>query len=168
VNPPQKALLARLRDIVVETPKSGALDAGGRPLHVTRFSQAVERRAEDGVALVEYARAKIYEPPTTSYTALIEARRPDLTVEALVSDEGAEWASEFTDDDRAAAKGRLGAMIEAYKKAQEPVEAEAVARDRKILADVSARRIAKGKPGLTSEQEAAILQERAAKRAAGT
>jgi hypothetical protein len=165
VNSAQKALLARLRDIVVQTPKSGAVDAGGRPLHVTRFSQAVDRRAENGAALVEYAREKIYEPPTTSYTALIKARRPDLTVEALVSDSAAEWASEFTEDDRAAARGRLGAMIEAYKKEQEPVEAKAVARDRKILADVSARRIAKGKPGLTPGQEADMLQERAAKRA---
>jgi hypothetical protein len=43
--------LARLREIIEETPKSGALNAGKRPLHVTRLAQAVERRAEDGDAL---------------------------------------------------------------------------------------------------------------------
>jgi hypothetical protein len=47
------------------------------------------------------------------------------------------------------------------------VEAEAVAHDRKIVAQVSARRIAKGKPGLTPEQETDMLKERASRRAVG-
>lgn len=167
MNTAHKALLARLREIVEETPKSGALNAGKRPLYVTRFAQAVERRADDGEALVKYARAKVLEAPTESYTALIEAKRPDLTVEAVVADADAEWASEFTDAERAAARGRLGEMIEAHSKAQEPVEAQAVAHDRSIVARVSASRVAKGRPGLTPDQEAEMLSERAARRAAG-
>jgi hypothetical protein len=164
VNAGQTALLIRLRELVEETPKSGALNAGKRVLHITRFAQAVERRAEDGDALVKYARAKVHEAPTGSYTSLIEARRPDLTVEAVVANTDAEWAGEFTEDDRCAARGRLGDMIEAHRQAQTWVEAEAVARDRKIVAAVSASRVSKGMPGLTPEQEASMLEERSARR----
>lgn len=164
MNDSQKALLQQLREIVVETPKSGAVNAGRRPLHITRFAQAIEARAEDGEALVKYARAKVYAAPTVSYTALIAADRPDLTVEAVVSAADAAWASEFTDADRAAAQGRLGDMIETHRKAVEAQDAVAVAHDRTILAKVSASRVAKGMPGLTPEQETNMLAERSARR----
>ena len=167
MNPAQNALLVRLREIVEETPNSGALTAGGRPLHVSAFARAVEARAEDGPALVHYARAKVRQAPMASYSALIEAQRPDLTVEAVVADADAEWATEFTDEDRAAAGHRLGDMIETYRKAREAVEATAVAHDRKIVARVSASRVAKGKPALTPEQDSTMLKERSARRAAG-
>ncbi len=167
MNRAQKALLARLREIVEQTPKSGALNAGKRPLYVTRFAQAVERRAEDGEALVRYARAKVYEAATQSYTALIEAGHPELTVEAVVSDADAEWAGEFTDADRATARERLGDMVAAHERDQGAVEAQAVAHDREIIGRVSASRVAKGLPRLTPEQEADMLTERAARRADG-
>ena len=167
MNPAQKALLVRLREIVEETPKSGALNAGNRPLHMSAFARALEGRAEDGSALVKYARAKVYQAPMASYTALIKAGRPDLTVEGVVADADAEWATEFTDEDRAAARHRLGEMIETHRKAQEGAEETAVAHDRKIAARVSASRIAKGMPGLTPEQDATMLKERAARRAGG-
>ena len=167
MNHAQKALLVRLREIVDETPKSGAVNAGNRPLHGSGFARAIEERAEDGDALVKYVRAKVHGAPMASYTSLIKAGRPDLTVEGAVADADAEWASEFTDEDRAAAKSRLGDMIEAHRQAQEDVEATAVAHDRKIAAQVSARRIAKGLPGLTPEQDATMLKERSARRAGG-
>ncbi|MDX6677901.1 MAG: hypothetical protein QOE31_1953, partial [Solirubrobacteraceae bacterium] len=62
----------------------------------------------------------------------------------------------------------LGAMLEAHRRDEEAVEAEAVQYDRKIVADVSASRVAKGKPPLTPEQEQEMLADRAARRAAGT
>jgi len=104
----------------------------------------------------------------TSYSALIKAGRPGLTAEAVAADADAPWASLFTDDDRARASGRLGAMVDAHRKEQEVVEAEAVERDRKIVADVSARRVAKHKPPLTPEQVQTMLDERAAQRAQDT
>jgi hypothetical protein len=168
VNDAHKALLARLRELVDETPGSGALNLGRRPLHINRFSQAVEARADDGPALVAYIRSKVHEPATSSYSALIEAGRPDLTAEAVVADAAAPWASEFTDADRSTARARLGAMLEAHRRDEEAVEAEAVQYDRKIVADVSASRVAKGKPPLTPEQEQEMLADRAARRAAGT
>jgi hypothetical protein len=167
VNDAQKALLARLRDVVDETPKSGALNAAGQPLYVNRFSQAIEARAEDGAALVEYVRSKVREPATDSYNALIKAGRPDLTAEAVAADADAPWASEFTDDERAAAQARLGAMLEAHRREQEAEEAEALERDRQIVADVNARRAAKGKPPMAPEQEQDILDRRADQRARG-
>jgi hypothetical protein len=168
VNQAQKALLHRLHEIIEETPRSGALNAGKRPLYVHRFKQAVDARADDGDALVAYARAKVHEDPTGSYNALVKAGRPDLTVEAAVADVDAEWASEFTEADRKAAQTRLGIMIDAHQGALDAAEAEAVAHDRKIVAAVSARRVAKGMPPLTPEQEASMLEERATRRAAGT
>jgi hypothetical protein len=135
-------------------------------LHVNRFAQAVERRSEDGAALVAYVRAKIHKKATDSYTALVAAGRPDLTVEALVADADGAWASEFSEHDRAAAQERLGTMIEAHQGEQEAAEAAAVEHDKEIVADVSAGRIAKGRPALTPEQEADMLQRLAARRAA--
>jgi hypothetical protein len=153
-----------LRELVEETPKSGALNAGGRPLYINRFSRAVEARAEDGPALVLYVRSKVRESPTESYNALIQAERPDLTAEAVAADAEAPWSSEFTDDDRAAARDRLGAMVEAHRKDQDAAEAVAIEHDRKIVAEVTARRVAKGKPALTSDQEQTMLDRLAAQR----
>jgi hypothetical protein len=61
-------------------------------------------------------------------------------------------------------------MIEAHQEEREAAdaaeEAAAVEHDKRIVADVSARRIAKGKPALTPEQEASMIKDRAARRAA--
>jgi hypothetical protein len=166
MNPAHRALLARLREIVIEVPKSGALNKGKRPLYVRRFEDAVERRAEDGPALVAYVRDKVYEPATDSYGALVEAGRSDLAVEALVADADAPWASLFSDEDRDAARTRLGPQIERYEAKLAADEAVAVEHDHKIVADVNASRIAKGKARLTPEQEADMLGRLAAKRVA--
>jgi hypothetical protein len=167
VNDAQKALLDRLREIIEETPKSGALNAAKQPLYVTRFAQAVERRAQDGDALVKYARSKVHEAPTGSYSALVKAERSDLTVEALVADTDAAWASEFSDADRSAARDRLGTMIETHRQTRHAEEAAAVEQDGKIVEQVSANRLAKGKPGLTPEQATTMLTDLAARRAEG-
>lgn len=167
VNDPQKALLARLRELVEQTPTSGALTAAGRPLHVSQFSQAIETRADDGPALVEYVRSKVHARPTASYSALIKAGRPDLTPEALAADADAPWASEFTEDDRAAARTRLGAMLEIHRKQEEADAAAAVEDARKIVARVSANRVASGKAPLTPKQEEDMLGNLAARHARG-
>ena len=167
MNPAQQALLTRLREIVVETPNSGAVNAAGRPLRITRFAPAVERRADDGPALVKYIRGKVFAAPTSSYDALIVAGRSDLTIEAVVADADAVWAGEFSDADRAAAQQRLGDMIEAHRATTDAAEALAVTQDRKIIALVNDRRTAKGMRELTPEQETEMLRERSAKRAAG-
>lgn len=165
VNTAQKALLTRLRELVEETPKSGAVTAAGHPLHVSQFSVAIESRADDGQALVEYVRAKVHAKPTASYSALIKAGRPDLTPEALAADADAPWAAEFTQADRDAAGARLGEMLEVHRKEAEATEAAAIEDARRIVAKVSANRVASGKKPLTPAQEEDMLGSLAARRA---
>jgi hypothetical protein len=164
VNDAQNALLSRLREIVEQAPSSGAKTAAGKPLYLTHVSKAVENRMDDGPALVKYVRSKVQGPPSTSYEQLIAAGRADLTLEAIVADVDAAWASEFTDDDRAAAQARIGRMVEAHREAREAAAGEAVAQDRKTLERVNESRVAKGKPAMTQTQEDDMLKNLAARR----
>ena len=59
-------------------------------------------------------------------------------------------------------------MLMAHRTERDAAEAAAVEHDRKIVADVSARRVAKGKPPLTPDQEQSMLDDRAARRVKGT
>jgi hypothetical protein len=164
VNDAQNALLARLREIVEETPRSGAQTAAGNPLHLTHVAKAVENRADDGPALVKYVRSKVTGPPVSSYEQLIAAGRADLTLEAVVADGEAGWASEFTDEDRAAAQARIGKMVEAHQEAREKAAGEVLAQDRKTLERVNASRVSKGKPAMTQVQEDEMLENLASRR----
>lgn len=164
VNDAQNALLARLREVIEQAPRSGATTAAGKPLNLTHVSKAVENRADDGPALVTYVRSKVVASPTSSYEQLIAAGRADLTLEAIVADAGAPWASEFTDDDRSAAQARIGRMVEAHREAREAADADELARDRKTLERVNDSRAAKGKPAMTKEQEDAMLENLAGRR----
>lgn len=164
MNDAQTALLARLREIVEEAPRSGAQTAAGNPLNLTHISKAVENRADDGSALVEYVRSKAQSPPMSSYEQLIAAGRADLTLEAVVADGEAAWASEFTDDGRLAAQSRIGQMVEAHREAREAAAEVAVARDRMTLERVNDSRRSKGKPAMTEGQEDDMLRSLAARR----
>ena len=164
VNDAQIALLSRLRQIVEEAPTSGAQTAAGKPLHLTHVAKAVENRADDGPALVKYVRSKVQGPPTSSYEQLIAAGRADLTLEAVMADAEAAWASEFTDDDRSAAQARIGKMVEAHREARETAAGEAIAQDRRTLERVNDSRVGKGKPAMTPEQEDDMLKNLAARR----
>ena len=116
---------------------------------------------------MKYVRAKVLEPATDGYDALIEAGRPDLTVEALVADANAPWASEFTDADRRAADERLGTMLESDRVRRAAAEAEAVKADRRIITLMNQQRADQGKDPLSPAQEAQVMERLAAKRAAG-
>ena len=116
---------------------------------------------------MKYVRAKVHEPATDGYDALVEVGRPDLTVEALVADADAPWAREFTDDDRRAARERLGSMIEADRVRRSAAEAEAVEADRRIVALMNTRRADQGKGPLSPAQEAQVMERLASERAAG-
>jgi hypothetical protein len=164
VNDAQNALLARLREIIDHAPRSGAQTAGGKPLNLTHVSKAVENRADDGPALVKYVRSKVQGSPTSSYEQLIAAGRADLTLEAVVADVEAAWASEFTDADRSAAQVRIGQMVEAHRDARETAAATAVAHDRGTVQRVNDSRVGKGKPAMTQDQEDDMLRNLAARR----
>ena len=166
MNTAQAALLARLREVVAETPPSGAGGADAKPYHPTRFAQAIERRAEDGDALVKYMRTKLRARATGGYDALIEAGREDLTVEAIVADADAPWSGAFDDDDRRAASERLGTLVEAERAKRAATEADGVDKDRRIVALMNERRAGDAKAPLSPSQEADVLARLAAKRAA--
>jgi hypothetical protein len=55
-------------------------------------------------------------------------------------------------------------MLEADQAKREAAEAEAVAHDRKIVAMANARQVAEGKPELTAQQVAKMLERMAAER----
>ena len=164
MNDAENALLSRLREIVEEVPRSGAETAAGKPLYLTHVSKAIENRADDGPELVKYVRGKVQGPPSSSYERLIAAGRADLTIEAVVADVEAPWASEFSDDDRSAAQARIGKMVEAHREGREAAAAEAVAQDRKTLERVNESRVGKGKPAMTQDQEDDMLKNLAARR----
>jgi hypothetical protein len=96
--------------------------------------------------------------------ALIRAGRPDLTAEAIVADADAPWASEFSADDRTAARSRLDSMLQAHQTELEAAETAAVEHDRKIVDDVNSRRIAKGNPPLTPKQKLEMLERLSSER----
>lgn len=159
----QRALLHALRELFADAPRI-AVDAGGHPLRFSRTMPAVEARADDGPALVAYIRAKIHEPAGSGYDALVAAGHPERTFEAMVADMRAPWASEFSDADRRVARKRLDARVIAYREHLDVEEAAAVDRDRAIVEQVSANRVAKGRPPLTAEQRAEMLEGMAARR----
>ena len=165
MNDAQNPLLARLREIVEEAPRSGAQTTAGKPLTLTHIAKAVENRSDDGPALVKYVRSKIQGPPSSSYEQLIAAGRADLTLEAVVADVDAPWASEFTDEDRAAAQARIGQMVEAHREAREVAAGQALAKDRETVERVNEGRRGKGKPAMTQDQEDDMLRSLAARRA---
>ena len=76
------------------------------------------------------------------------------TPEALVGDAAAPWSSLFTEADPTAARARLRAMQQAHERAADAAEAVAVEHNREIVALANKRRIERGKPALTPEQEA--------------
>jgi hypothetical protein len=164
MNDAQSALLSRLREIVEQTPASGAQTAAGNPLRLPHVAKAVENRADDGPALVKYVRSKVQGAPMSSYEQLIAAGRADLTLEAVVADVDAAWASEFSDEDRSAAQARIGHMVEAHREAREAAAGEALERDRGTLDRVNASRAGKGKPPMTQAQEDDMLSNLAARR----
>jgi len=77
----------------------------------------------------------------------------------------------FTDDDRARASARLGAMVTPTARNRRwwrPRSLSATARSSPTSAHAASRRVAKHKPPLTPEQVQSMLDERAAQRARGT
>ena len=78
-----------------------------------------------GTAVAEYVKSYLYKPPSGGYQKLESEGALDLACEALVVAEGKPYESLFSDEDRAAARERLGAHVEA-------IEADKAARRARI------------------------------------
>ena len=91
----------------------------GHPYNPSYYKRGLEDAIErGGPAVVEYVRSYLYKPPSGGYVKLEAEDALDLACESLVAAEGKPYESLFTDEDRAAARERLGphmAAIEARK-----------------------------------------------------
>jgi hypothetical protein len=68
-----------------------------------------------GTAVVDYVKSYLYKPPSGGYQKLEAEGALDLACEALVVAEDKPYESLFSDEDRAAARERLGPHIEAIQ-----------------------------------------------------
>jgi hypothetical protein len=101
------ALHQDMRAIAEETPKSGARTRVGHRYYPSRFVQAADRAVEHGV-IVKRCQKWLHEPiPDGTLDPLIDANRPDLTLEWLVLDPQRPYYECFSEEDREAAKRRL-------------------------------------------------------------
>lgn len=106
------------------------------------LNNAIER---GGLEVVEYVRRYLYKPPSAGYAKLEQADALDLACEWLVMDAEKPYASLFTDEDRAAARERLGPHIEAIKARKAEHRAGVIGARNELRAK-------QGKPPLTEEQ----------------
>ena len=162
----QSALLVELRRLVVEIKEDENItNADGTTNYVApRFSQAVERHADDGDRLVANVKRVLRKKgPSEGWNALGEADRLDLSVEWMVLKEDAPWAPLFTDEDRDLAREVLAGQKTTIHDRKEAAEADSLDEDRRIVGMVAASRRAKG-AAWTPEIEATMLADRAAKR----
>jgi hypothetical protein len=82
-------------------------DGRVRPYWANRFRQAVQRAIDDGT-VVEFVERLVLQPePSRGFHILADADRLDLSVEALVVDEKAEFHGLFSPEAVAASKARL-------------------------------------------------------------
>lgn len=124
-----RALVDDLRQIGEEAPGSGARDRAGNPYRPSYYLRAVETAAEKN-QVVERVRQWVHEPPTIGFNALVDADRPDLTVESLVLQQGTPYELLFTEEDRAAADSRL----EPFRQRRRELEAADAERRERIEA----------------------------------
>lgn len=122
-----RALVGDLRVVGEAAPESGARDRAGNPYRPTYYLRAVENAAAKDT-VVERVRQWVHQPPTIGFNALVDADRPDLTVESLVLREGTPYRSLFTEEDRAAADLRL----EPFRERRQEFEADDAARRERI------------------------------------
>ncbi|MHB1571663.1 MAG: hypothetical protein ACYC0H_21005 [Solirubrobacteraceae bacterium] len=129
--------------------------------YVTR---AIDQREHDGPALVTYIKGVLRKPgESEGWNAMLEADRLDISFEDMVLNAEEPIRGLFDDEDRQIAAQLLGRQEGEIERRRDAIEAQEVERDRRIVADVGARRRAAGKPW-TEEMEARMLAERAERR----
>jgi hypothetical protein len=165
VDPAHKALLAEIRrrlEAAKDDPR--VKNSDGSNYWGPYVTRAVNDREDDGPGLVQYIKNVLRKSgESQGWDALLEADRLNISFEDMVVNADEPIRSLFTDEDRAIAARSLGAQQEELKSRREAAEADEVARDQRIVAQVAANRVASGKPW-TPEMEAEMLADRAARR----
>jgi tetratricopeptide (TPR) repeat protein len=138
------ALVSDLKWQVEQLKPRGIKDKAGNPYTAAYYKKGLKAAvAEGGTAVVEYVRGYLYKPPSDGFKKLEEKNSLDLACEALVADPDRPYAHLFSDEDRAAARKRLGPHLEAIAERKNPTaKIEALPDD---LAEL--RKLAEAEPG---------------------
>jgi hypothetical protein len=162
-----KALLAEIRRRLEDARDDpNVTNADGSNYWRPYVTRAINDRDGDRPALVKYIRDVLRKSSESQgWNALLEGDRLDLSFEDMVLSAVEPIRGVFDDEDREIADRSLGNQRAEIVRRREAKEAAEVERERRIVAEVAARRRAEGKPW-TPEIEARVLAERAAKRRA--
>jgi hypothetical protein len=167
VDEAHKALLVEIRRRLDATRDDPTVtNADGSNYWGPYVTRAVNAREDDGPGLVRYIQNVLRKPgESEGWNSLLEADRLDLSFEDMVLNAEEPIRSLFSPEDRDVAARSLGEQRAEIERRRQAQEAEELDRDRRIVAEVAARRRTAGKPW-TAEIEAGMLARRAAERAA--
>lgn len=160
-----QALLRDARHLIDQLPDSGVLNSGGKPYRAIRLERKLANLENDPVGLLEYVRG-MARRWSEGLDALVLYNRLDLALETLIVDESKIYAPLFTNQDRAAASDKFIRWREQVTDLRRQRDQELDETDRKVIDGMNVRRQADGRPALTPEQEASVIENRRKQRAA--
>lgn len=141
-----EALITDLHWQVDQIKPRGIKNTAGHPYNPSHYKRGLDDAIErGGLEVVEYVRGYVHKPPSGGYKKLEEANALDLACEMLVTDESRPYAALFTDEDRAAARERLGSHVKAFKDRHDADRARVIAKRNEL-------RAGRGQPPLTEAQ----------------
>ena len=139
-------LVSDLHSQIDQLKPRGIKNNAGKPYNPAHYKRGLDDAIErGGLEVVEYVRRYLYKPPSDGYKRLEDADSLDLACESLVLDADKPYASLFTDEDRMAARERLGSHIKA-------IESRKAKHRSHIVALRNESRAKRGLPPLTDEQ----------------
>jgi hypothetical protein len=110
------ALIRDLQSQLDQIRTRGIKNNAGQPYNPAHFKRGLAKAIDAGdLEVVDFVRRLLYKPPSDCYTRLENASALDLACESLVHDTSKPYAHLFTDEDRTAARERLGPNIEAIE-----------------------------------------------------
>jgi hypothetical protein len=143
----------------------GITNTGGSNYWGPYVTRAVDKREDDGPALVEYIKDVLRKSGNSDgWNALLEADRLDISFEDMVVNATDPIKGLFNDEDRAIAAQSLGDQRAEIERRAAEAQAGELERDHRVLAQMDEVRLKDGKSELTDEQRADVLSARAARR----
>ena len=114
-------LVSDLRWQLDQLKPRGIKDKAGNPYTASHYKRSLKAAVDKGgPAVVEFVRGYLHKPPSDGFKKLEEKNSLDLACEALVADPDKPYADLFSEEDRAAARERLGPHLEAIAARKNP------------------------------------------------
>jgi hypothetical protein len=149
------AEIRRLLEAVRDDPNVTNVD--GSNYWAPRVTKAVNDREDDGPALVQYIKGVLRKTgESQGWSALLEAKRLDLSFEEMVVKAVDPIRGLFSDEDRQIAAESLSEQQGEIERRREATEDAEVERDRGIVAGIASKRQAAGE-SWTAEIETEML-----------